>query len=601
MTLPFADLQFLRPAWLLALLFLPLLAWAWRQRARRRSGWRTAVDAHLLPHLLDARGGGRDSSLAGLATLAGLAVAIVALAGPGWRGVPQPLQGGGSALVIVLDLSSATLANDLQPSRLAQARARIDALLHAHAGEVALVAYADDAFVVSPVTSDPDNVAVFLDALAPEVMPVDGQRPERAIDRARELLARAGHARGDILLLAPEAGRAAVRTATRAAADGYRVSVLAMGTEAGAGYRGRDGEIHRSALDPGSLRALAAAGGGRVHGWDEAPGQVLAALGGGGAADAGTDAVAADGSRGLMREDGGYWLLPLAMLLLLAAFRRGGVLAVLVLCMVLPMQPALAAGTGPPVADAWRRADQAAHARSVEAEAAYREGDFAAAARGFADLPGADAAYNRGNALARAGRYEEAIAAYDEALREAPDMSDAVANRAAVEAVMDREPPSGGAGGGDMPPDGGKGDRGAGDEAGDRGDDGRAPPDDDAGKEQEGDPSAPRPQPPGDADANAGPPPAPGDDSDADARARQQAADDAQREAMQRALDAGTARGAGSEADDEHSASERSESTAADEREQANAAWLRRVPDDPGALLRARFRNEHLRRRAGER
>src|SRR5690606_30339586 len=333
------------------------------------------------------------------------------LAGPGWRGVPQPLQGGGSALVIVLDLSSATLANDLQPSRLAQARARIDALLHAHAGEVALVAYADDAFVVSPVTSDPDNVAVFLDALAPEVMPVDGQRPERAIDRARELLARAGHARGDILLLAPEAGRAAVRTATRAAADGYRVSVLAMGTEAGAGYRGRDGEIHRSALDPGSLRALAAAGGGRVHGWDEAPGQVLAALGGGGAADAGTGAVAADGSRGLVREDGGYWLLPLAMLLLLAAFRRGGVLAVLALCMVLPMQPALAVAAGPPVADAWRRADQAAHARSVEAEAAYREGDFAAAARGFADLPGADAAYNRGNALARAGRYEEAIAA----------------------------------------------------------------------------------------------------------------------------------------------------------------------------------------------
>ena len=33
----------------------------------------------------------------------------------------------------------------------------------------------------------------------------------------------------------------------------------------------------------------------------------------------------------------------------------------------------------------------------------------------------------------------------------------------------------------------------------------------------------------------------------------------------------------------------------------ANEAWLRRVPDDPGGLLRARFRLEHERRqRAGD-
>src|SRR5690606_37385799 len=118
----------------------------------------------------------------------------------------------------------------------------------------------------------------------------------------------------------------------------------------------------------------------------------------------------------------------------------------------------------------------------VEAEQAYREGDFAAAARGFAGLPGADAAYNRGNALARAGRYEEAIAAYDEALRQAADMPDAVANRAAVEAAMRRQPPPPGGGrGGDRPPDGGEDGQGAGSEGGERGDDGRAPPDDEAG------------------------------------------------------------------------------------------------------------------------
>src|SRR5690606_24627844 len=58
-------------------------------------------------------------------------------------------------------------------------------------------------------------------------------------------------------------------------------------------------------------------------------------------------------------------------------------------------------------------------------------------------LPGADAAYNRGNALAKAGRYEEAIAAYDEALGRQPGMDDAIANRALVEAAMRRQPPPG--------------------------------------------------------------------------------------------------------------------------------------------------------------
>src|SRR3546814_15548169 len=59
----FEALHFLRPHWLWALLALPLLAWAWRQRRLRHSRWRGAVDAHLLPHLPDRperRRGGKE-------------------------------------------------------------------------------------------------------------------------------------------------------------------------------------------------------------------------------------------------------------------------------------------------------------------------------------------------------------------------------------------------------------------------------------------------------------------------------------------------------------------------------------------------------------
>ncbi|NLA67712.1 MAG: tetratricopeptide repeat protein [Gammaproteobacteria bacterium] len=584
-----ADLQFIRPAWLGALLLLPVLAWAWRRRQRRRSAWRESVDAHLLPHLLDARAGRGGAGGNALASLCGLALAIVAAAGPSWRAVPQPMQAGGDALAIVLDLSSASLANDLQPSRLVQARAKIAGLLRAHAGPVALVAYADDAFVVSPVTPDPANVAVFLDALAPDVMPVDGSNAARGIELAGELLGQAGHPRGTILLLAPDAGTAAVRAAARAAVAGHRVDVLGMGTPAGGAYRGRDGAIDRSALDPAPLRAVAAAGGGSLHPWSASPETVLAPAAGG-AGGGGTDG-------GLVPEDGGYWLLPLAMLLLLAGFRRGTVLASVALCLLLPLQPAFAGGAQPPSGDLWRRADQAAHQRSVAAEAAYRRGDFKAAAEGFSGLPGADAAYNRGNALARAGSYAEAIAAYDEALALDPGMEDARANRAAVEAAMRRQPPEGGAGGagsGDEGAAGTAGEPAGGDGATDRLDPADAG--DGAAPEAQSDAAPPAAEQAAAEQPAPGPPPPSADAPDADARAREQALEDAQRDAIERALEDGAA-----EEGAEPGPADRSRSTAEAEREQANAAWLRQVPDDPGALLRARFRNEHLRRRAGER
>src|SRR5690606_34119880 len=91
----------------------------------------------------------------------------------------------------------------------------------------------------------------------------------------------------------------------------------------------------------------------------------------------------------------------------------------------------------------WRRADQVEHARMREGIDAYRAGKYEDAEREWRSLPGAEAAYNRGNALAKTGRYEEALQAYDDALQQRPEMEDAIANRAAVEAAMRREPPPG--------------------------------------------------------------------------------------------------------------------------------------------------------------
>ena len=82
--------------------------------------------------------------------------------------------------------------------------------------------------------------------------------------------------------------------------------------------------------------------------------------------------------------------------------------------------------------------------------------------------------------------------------------------------------------------------------------------------------------------------------SPADATA-QHAADAAQRERMQRALQARKAQGG----KDGKPAQAKVETPAERERRLANEAWLRRVPDDPGGLLRAKFRLEYERRQQG--
>ena len=588
------GLHFARPLWFWAALALPLLAWCWHARRRKDDVWRTAVDPHLLPHLVERRVDRRGLLSLGGWLLAG-ACAVIALAGPGWRQEPAALQGTANVpLVVALDLSTAANAGDLPPSRLLQARAKLAHLFAARgAGEIALLVYADDAFTVAPLTEDAGNLALYLDALSPDVMPVDGQRADRAIERATRLLRQRGATEGRILLIAGNVDRAAIGEAATALRMGYRVSALGLGTPQGAAYRDGDGALVHAGLDAAALQALATAGGGlyRRLTTDDADLRALEVLVSGSTASARGAASPDASAEGALRwADQGYWLLLPLLALVLLAFRRGGALAVVACLAVLPLLPAQAqerVQTDPPRGTPWQRADQVAHGRMAEGVEAYRAGRHADAARHWAALPGADAAYNRGNALARAGELDAAIEAYDAALELQPGMADAIANRAAVEAARQRRPPPG------------------------PGQDPRAPPRD---REQ----SSGRPTPgsgepaPGDGDPTPDTPPAdtPPDTSTApdaapapspppDDGEAQRRADAAQRERIQRALEA-----QGSEADETAPDAADDGTPAMDgaeaERRQANEAWLRRLPDDPGGLLRAKFRLEHDRRRRQE-
>ena len=573
------GLQFLRPEWLWALVPVLVLAWWGRTRGHPGDDWRRDVDPHLLKHLLDAPAGGTRRPWARWLAALAAGLAVVALSGPSWRQQEQPLWQARAPLVVALDLSSASLAQDLPPTRLAQARAKLAALLRARAGgQVALVVFADDAYTVAPLTDDMANVGLFLDALAPDVMPVDGQRADRAVAWSQRLLRQAGFDHGDILLLTDRADADAIAAAARAQAAGYRVSALGLGSARGGVFETAAG-VGQARLDAPSLRRLASAGGGAYRAL--APGMDdLRALGvleprareGGASRPAGTTAW----------RDEGYWLLPLVMLLALPVFRRRAAamaVAVAGAMLLLPLPPAHARQQATPVAQApsqagaglWRRPDQARHARLLEGVAAYRRGDFERAIERFRGIDTPEGHYNLGNALAKAGQLDAAIAAYDRALRLRPRMPDAVANRAAVDAARKRRPPPGP---GEQPnPQPGQqpGQQGAGS------------PGDQPGVEDAPSPATGRGQ---SRDAAGKPPPSAQDQRQADAAQRQRMQD-----ALRRQQDAPAAA---------TPAPAPAETAEQRERRIANQAQLQRIPDDPGGLLRARLRLEHERRLRGE-
>ena len=74
-----------------------------------------------------------------------------------------------------------------------------------------------------------------------------------------------------------------------------------------------------------------------------------------------------------------------------------------------------------------------------KASAHYRNGDFAAAAKTLENTDSSDGFYNRANALAKLGKYEEAIKDYDKALELDESNDDAAHNREQVKQALQQQ------------------------------------------------------------------------------------------------------------------------------------------------------------------
>jgi len=264
------ELHFLRPYWLLLIIPLIWLVWRlWRQ-TDFNNAWYAVCDPHLLPHVMVNAAGKRQSWPLVLLAAAWL-LATIALAGPSWLHLSQPVYRASLSKVIALDLSPAMYAQDISPDRLSRAKFKVqDILQGTQEGQVGMVVFSGEAYVVSPLTEDSATIAAMLPELNPDIMPVQGSSISAALIQAQALLQQAEATQGEIVLItASPVTQADLATAKQLHQQGIAISVLGIATEEGApittarGFvQDQQGNVILSKLDSRGLTELAAEGGG---------------------------------------------------------------------------------------------------------------------------------------------------------------------------------------------------------------------------------------------------------------------------------------------------------------------------------------------------
>lgn len=458
----FSEFHFLRPWWLLALIPAAIFVLAlWRVNSAL-SAWDKAIDKNLLPYLLDrSRNAAQRTPL--LLLLGAWVLSAVALAGPVWEKLPQPVQQREDALVIVMDLSLSMFAQDHVPSRLDLAKRKLrDVLALRDEGQTALVVYAGDAHAVMPLTDDVVTIEALVPSLSPNIMPLFGSNPMAAMDMAIELLDNVEASAGKILLMTDGiSGFDQELLITRQLEDRpYELLVMGIGTEQGAPIRTSDGNFLTDrqgamvvpALNRSVLQSLANRVGGRYHDIQLSDSDLAYLL---------TDLNLLDDPQLSDVEEEfdiwyetGPWLLLLVAPMVALTFRRGWLFAWVLAAGVLSLVPAPDAQAAEWSA-LWQTPDQRgaeAYANENHAVAAglfespgwqgaanFRAENYDAAIAAYSALNTPDGHYNRGNALALSGNYAEAIAAYDVTLATDPEHEDAIFNKEIVEQLLQQQ------------------------------------------------------------------------------------------------------------------------------------------------------------------
>ena len=459
-----ADFTFLHPHWLL--LIIPVLIgirWLYLSKNRPKL---------IASHLMNALGlQQQNHKLMPIITATLFTLSLVAMAGPSFQKQSQPAFNLNHAKVLVMDMSMSLYANDIKPDRLTQSRYKaLDLLSHWNEGSSGLVAYAGDAYVVSPLTRDSDTLSSLVPMLSPEIMPYSGSDAASGVKLAIEMMNNAGFNNGDIVLFSDDVS-SNEKSQIEALLNGtlWRLSILAIGTENGAPIRLVDGSLLKNSsgnnvvakTNMNNMQALT-----KQHQGQFMPIQLN---------NRDIKSIAEHTNNAIAQEEksnqdehslqdnvnNGVWLLPLILFGSLLMFRRGVLFSVILPCLFsfsfLIPKPVYAATVQESITTSNRSAQKAYEQGDYQsaaelfddlewrAAAQYQSGNYQSAIDTFSQLSdnqtdlNVSSQYNLANAYAQAGELEAAAEIYQRILELDPTHSDAARNLQIVEQAKENQ------------------------------------------------------------------------------------------------------------------------------------------------------------------
>ena len=461
----YGNFHFIRPWWLISIApALIILIFLWNAKKINNS-WSGIISNELMPFLLVQQAGKISRTPFYFLGLGWILISI-AMAGPAWKEIPQPVEKKIQARVIILDLSMSMQSKDIPPNRYARAKHKLSDLLKGYnEGETGLIAYSGDAHVVTPLTDDTNTIINLVPSLRPDIMPIKGSNTLAAMKSAVALLQNTGHQSGHIILITDGIESKQISPIQNIEnLDLYSLSILGVGTKAGQPILLEDGSFLKDQnkaivipkLESNTLSTLARKMGGRYVeiSTDDADINALnrTVL----SSHLGTKTKKTSQQFDTW-QDMGPWLVLFCLPLISLSFKKGW-LGVIVLTTFLygttkPEQSQASAWD-----DLWSRKDQQGQEafnqknygkaadlfknKNWKASSLYRQGDFEAAAEEYANQDNDitdDSLYNHGNALAKASQLKQALTVYEKALEINPDHKDAQHNYELVSELLKKQ------------------------------------------------------------------------------------------------------------------------------------------------------------------
>jgi Ca-activated chloride channel family protein len=450
--------HFESPVWLWGMAVLPfvwgLIHTVFYRKNTPLHRLKAVIDKDLLPHLLIRKGRGQRSLWTSLLLWSVLwALLMGALAGPRWNYHEIETLTPDQNLIILLDLSKSMDGEDVKPSRLTRARQKIEDILNLAQGiKIALIVFAADPHMITPLTDDMETIRHFLPSLETDLAYVQGSKLSPALTMASRLFDTVSSHNKSVLILTDGdfEDTSALALTHELAQKGIIIHTMGVGTEAGTplqddkgNFIKKKGKTVLSKLEVDKLRDLSKAGKGQyleAHYSDRDIRAILTQIK--------ERATAEETTHHKIQqwEERFYLLVFPLMALLLLWFRKGFVFVLLLLCLLPHKARAVdfqhyfknEAQLGK---EALERGEYEVAMQQFtdpyqQGVVQYKAGNFAEAEKLFQE---SKAMYNLGNALAKQEKLEEAIAAYENVLKTYPDHTHARYNLEIVKKLLEQK------------------------------------------------------------------------------------------------------------------------------------------------------------------